>query len=223
MQQQVVDATLSLLRSHDALQVESFVVGPLTSYLEYLELWGCEKVRELPNSIGALTSLKELVIVKCTSMTELPTSIGHLSSLRVLRIEDCGELESLPNSMRQLNALQMLQILDCGSLEGLNALRVLKGLRIWGCTSITELPGSSLVVVDSDFWSPTCIWDREGPIWVPRGLMELPRVEANDCGFLRHVQDTESERLILQRVHNLPCCKTLTSLYKRRRLAAHHF
>ena len=35
-------------------------------------------------------------------------------------------------------------------------------------------------------------------------------LEANDCGFLRLARDVESGWSILQRVHNFPCCKTLT-------------
>ncbi|KAG0615448.1 hypothetical protein M758_5G041800 [Ceratodon purpureus] len=222
-------------------------IGLLTT-LKLLYLWGCEEVRELPNSIGrlkllthlsliecsrletlpdtlgALTSLQCLRIQDCPSLTKLPTSIGQLSSLRWLWMEGCGELRSVPHSLRQLNALEGLQISDCGSLEGMGLLRALQGLRIWGCTSATELPGSCLVVVDSNSWSPTSIWDRDDYwFWSLShcNVKEVRVVEANDCGFFRHVQeDSESGRPILQRVHNLPCCN-LTPAYKKERLGAH--
>ena len=32
-------------------------------------------------------------------------------------------------------------------------------------------------------------------------------METTDCGFSRLMQDAESGRSILQRVHKLPCCK----------------
>ncbi|KAG0575947.1 hypothetical protein KC19_5G042700 [Ceratodon purpureus] len=224
-------------------------MGLLTT-LEELCLWGCEKVRELPNSIGrlklltrltlckcsrletlpdslgALTSLQFLRIQECPSLTKLPTSIGQLSSLRGLWMEGCGEIQSVPYTLRQLNALEGLQIMDCGSLEGMGLLRALQGLRIWGCTSATELRGSCLVVVDSKFWSPASIWDTEGKQYWPWpwpccNVKEVRVVEANDCGYLRHVQeDTASGRPILQRVHNLPCCN-LTPAYKKERLGAY--
>ncbi|KAG0615472.1 hypothetical protein M758_5G044100 [Ceratodon purpureus] len=222
-------------------------IGLLTT-LEWLCLWDCEEVRELPNSIGrlklltdlslckcrrletlpdslgALTSLQFLRIKECPSFTKLPTSMGQLSSLRWLWMQGCGEFRSVPHSLRQLNALEMLQIMDCGSLEGMGLLRALQGLRIWGCTSATELPGSCLVVVDSNFWSPASIWDTgelRPDIWPRCNVKEVRVVEANDCGFFRHVQeDTESGRPILQRVHNLPCCN-LTPAYKKERLGAH--
>ncbi|KAG0504123.1 hypothetical protein KC19_N018900 [Ceratodon purpureus] len=222
-------------------------IGLLTT-LEKLCLWDCEKVRELPNSIGrlklltdlslcycsrlvtlpdslgALTSLEFLRIQECPSLTKLPTSIGQLSSLRWLWMEGCGEFRSVPHSLSQLNALEMLQIMDCGSLEGMGLLRALQGLRIWGCTSATELPGSCLVVVDSNFRSPASIWDTEEVTSWSRSrydVKEVRVVEANDCGYLRHVQeDTESGQPILQRVHNLPCCN-LTPAYKKERLGPH--
>ncbi|KAG0576009.1 hypothetical protein KC19_5G048200 [Ceratodon purpureus] len=223
-------------------------IGLLTT-LKWLFLWGCEEVRELPNSIGrlkllthlslcgcrrletlpdslgAMTSLEFLRIQECPSFTKLPTSIGQLSSLRWLWMEGCGEFRSVPHSLRQLNALEGLQISDCGSLEGMGLLRALPGLRIWGCTSATELPGSCLVVVDSNFWSPASIWagnEYWELYWSSRNYVKEVRVvEANDCGFLRHVEeDTESGRPILQRVHNLPCCN-LTTAYKKERLGAH--
>ena len=206
----------------------------LLSNLNRIDLSDCGKVRELPNSIGelqklrvlvveqfsslatlpeslgALTRLEELYIVNCTSMRELPTSIGHLSSLHRLVIEGCGELQSLPDSLRQLDALQYLHIMECGSLEGLGARRVLQGLRIWGCTSISELPGSCLVVVDSNFCNPAwyhAIMDES--IFIGEaGLKEVAVLEAHECGFLRVVQDNEGRGINLQRVYEFPCVKS---------------
>ena len=45
-------------------------------------------------------------------------------------------------------------------------------------------------------------------------------LKANDCGFLRLAQDIESGRSILQRVYNLPCCKTVTIRIKSDRYSA---
>ncbi|KAG0564039.1 hypothetical protein KC19_8G078200 [Ceratodon purpureus] len=204
--------------------------------LDYLQLWRCENLRELPNCIGqlklltqlalrrcssletlpdclgALTSLEALWIAHCRSLTKLPESIGHLSRLEVLRIEGCGELQPLPESLRQLSALLLLQILDCGSLEGLGVLRVLPGLRIWGCTSVTNLSGSCLIVLDRKYRDPSWYKYDDGNRYryVRGDLTEMRVVEANDCGFLRLVQDAESGRSILQRVHLLDCCKLIT-------------
>ncbi|KAG0564220.1 hypothetical protein KC19_8G093100 [Ceratodon purpureus] len=210
-------------------------IGLLTN-LDWLVLWRCESLRELPNCIGqlkllttltlrscssletlpdclgALTSLKYLSIAHCRSLTKLPESIGHLSRLEVLSIEGCGELQALPESLRQLSALVWLGILDCGSLEGLGVLRVLPGLRIWGCTSVTNLSGSCLIVLDRNYCDPSWyFYDDVNQYYSVRGdLKELRVVEANDCGFLRLVQDAESGRSILQRVHKEDCCELIT-------------
>ncbi|KAG0607740.1 hypothetical protein M758_8G051100 [Ceratodon purpureus] len=208
-------------------------IGLLTN-LDYLTLWRCENLRELPNCIGqlklltqlglrrlsletlpdclgALTSLEGLSIAHCRSLTKLPESIGHLSRLDVLRIEGCGELQALPESLRQLSGLELLRILDCGSLEGLGVLRVLPGLRIWGCTSVTNLSGSCLIVVDRNYRDPSWYKYDDGNqyLFVRRDLTEMRVVEADDCGFLRLVQDAESGRSILQRVHKVDCCQLI--------------
>ena len=141
------------------LQELSNSIGQGLNVLENLIIRYCNSLETLPNSLGALTSLELLCIVGCTSITQLPASIGKLSRLRTLHIQDCRALLSLPDSIRHLNTLLRLHILDCGLLENLGLLRVLQGLRIWGCTSSTELPGSCLVVVDSDFHDLTWFLD----------------------------------------------------------------
>ncbi|KAG0615433.1 hypothetical protein M758_5G040900 [Ceratodon purpureus] len=217
--------TLELVSLWDCKEVRELPssIGRL-KLLTHLSLCECRRLETLPDSLGALTSLQFLRIEDCPSFTKLPRSIGQLSSLCCLWIESCSEFRSVPHSLRQLNALEGLQISDCGSLEGMGLLRALQGLRIWGCTSATELPGSCLVVVDSNFLSPAFIWDREGDwswSWPRCNVKEVQVVEANDCGILRHVEkDAESGRPILQRVHNLPCCN-LTPAYKKERLGTH--
>ena len=147
--------------------------------------------------------------MECTSITKLPTSIGHLSNLRGLNIQGCGELQSVPESLRHLNLLAGLRISDCGaSLERLGLLSALQGLHIWECTSIAQLPGSCVIVLDATFLScgRNAVWDGIRWDWIPLKVDNEQVLETNDCGFLRHVQeDIRSGRLILQRVHSSPC------------------
>ena len=221
-------------------------IGLLTN-LDSLSLWNCEKLWDLPisigqlklltrlflrycssletlpESLGALASLQQLLIFNCASITRIPASIGHLSGLFQLHMQGCGSLQSFPDSLSQLNGLARLEILDCGnSLEGLDLRRALQGLRIWGCTSITQLPGSCLMVVDSNFESPAWIWNIVQEISVCCNLKEVREVEVNDCGYLRHVlEDSESGRAVLHRVHNSSCCKLLTPVQKKDLVALH--
>lgn len=71
-------------------------------------------------------------------------------------------MQSLPNFLKQLNVLEIFQILDCGNYsEGLGALRVLQGLRIWGCTTMTELSRSCLYAVDENSLNLDWLYDFE--------------------------------------------------------------
>ena len=190
-------------------------IGRLTN-LNKLRLFSCEGLKELPNSIGLLRALKALELRECSNLLTLPESLGRLRSLEYLSIvrcatltepplltkEGCGQLQLLPDSLGQLNALQFLQILDCGNLHGLGVLQVLQGLRIWGRTSIPVLPGSCLIVLDSDFWDPSWYYDSaEYSTVVRRNLREVRVEEKDDSGILRYAVDDQTKRLILQRVY----------------------
>ena len=205
-------------------------IGFLTN-LNRLDLYECWELRKLPNSIGQLKMLKRLWlrkcysletlsdslgalirlqvlwIVECVSLIKLPTSLGHLSRLWVLWIEGCGKLQQLPECVRKLDVLKALAILDCGNLEEIGVVRVVQGLHIWGCTSVTKLPGSSLMVVDNNFWNPAWNEFKEEPFHDPvrRGLRELQVVEENDCGLLRLIQEYDHGRVMWQRIHKMSC------------------
>lgn len=151
--------------------------------------------------MGVLTSLEQLVIAQCPSLNKLLTSLGQVSRLCGLTIDGCGELQP-----------QILEIMDYGNLEALGLSRILQRLRIWGCTSISELPGSCVMVLANGFSNPDYFWDTEEKYeWVRYDLKEMRVVEANDYGVLRHVQDIHTIWGILHRVYNSPCC-ILTSL-----------
>ena len=183
--------------------------------LETLFVMECLSLETLPSSLGALACLQELRIIKCISLKKLPTSIGLLSSLHVLTIDGCDMLQSLPESIKHLHVLRMLTIMDCGSLEGMGVVRALQGLRIWGrSTSITsELPGSCLMVVDSNFFDPAW-YENVFDLFLfiknlyRSNLKEVQVVEADACGYLRLVQDPESKRLMWQRVYTFQFFKS---------------
>ena len=172
--------------------------------LMHLLVRGCNSLETLPDSLGELTSLQSIAIVQCISITKLPTSIGQLSGLTLLALEGCSGLQTLPDSLSQLNALRSLRVLECGSLEGLGGWRVLQGLRIWGCTSITELMRTCLVVmVDHSDWF--WYWTLGENTQVRGEVRDLRRLETNDCGYLRHVEEAKNGRTMVQRVHQRRC------------------
>lgn len=123
-------------------------IGELVN-LEALEMGCLEKLEDLPEEIGALRRLRELVIDNgngCSMNVALPRSIGRLESLRVLRLYgaldgrgmDGGEEESskakskpLPETLGNLSRLEELDLgrngleavpTQVGSLRGLKKL-----------------------------------------------------------------------------------------------------
>ena len=148
-------------------------IGQVLKVLKLLCIMRCSSLETLPDSLGALTSLESLILVGCTSMTQLPVSVDQLSCLDRLHIQDFPALLSLPDSIRHLNELQALEILDCGLLEELEVLRVLQGLRNWGCTSTTQLPGSCVMVVDHTYYEPELYLGRQAMVLDPTKYCEV--------------------------------------------------
>jgi len=71
---------------------------------------------EVPNCLGELTALKELLLDGCISLVSLPESMGQMTALETLRLDKCSSLVSLPESMGQMTALKTLRIQGCSSL-----------------------------------------------------------------------------------------------------------
>ena len=93
--------------------------------LEALEIACLEKLEDLPEELGQLQKLEELVIDNgngCSMNVALPRSVGRLSSLRVLRLygaldgRDIGEpaqsapAKVLPDSLAELQKLEELDL-----------------------------------------------------------------------------------------------------------------
>jgi Leucine-rich repeat (LRR) protein len=87
--------------------------------LEKLEIACIEDIRELPESIGRLTKLKELLVDNgngCSMNIKLPESIGNLSELRVLSLNGAQDQSlhpqqpGLPNSIVKLKKLEILDL-----------------------------------------------------------------------------------------------------------------
>ena len=78
----------------DGLTVSSSVWEVLQHFseLELLGIHGCPDMRQLPTSIGSLTSLQQLQITKCPALESLPQSIKCLTALQELFIFGCRGL-----------------------------------------------------------------------------------------------------------------------------------
>jgi Leucine-rich repeat (LRR) protein len=47
-----------------------------------LDLFQCSQLKELPTSIGQLTTLQMLDLIECSQLKELPTFTGQLTTLQ---------------------------------------------------------------------------------------------------------------------------------------------
>ncbi|XP_056171302.1 disease resistance protein L6-like isoform X2 [Syzygium oleosum] len=112
--------------------------------LMYLKIKWCPFLRWLPQQIGYLTALRELILIQGFSIRHLPDSIGNLRLLSRLVVEDTGLVE-LPNTIKGLADLEYLCLANCTSLNSLldavGELKSLTELDLSG-TTIEELPQS---------------------------------------------------------------------------------
>jgi hypothetical protein len=127
--------------------------------LEALEIACLEKLEDLPEEIGNLSKLEELVIDNgngCSMNVSLPRSIGRLSNLRVLRLygaldaRDVGDesparwakSKALPDTLANLQKLEELDLGRNGISSVPAVVASLRGLKKLGLdyNDIRELP-----------------------------------------------------------------------------------
>ncbi|CAN1351445.1 Disease resistance protein RUN1 [Linum perenne] len=130
---------ISLEEVHDS-------IGSLT-HLRSLDLQGCQKLKQLPASIGLIgSSIVNLNMSGCSTLEELPDSIGSLDHLLLLSLQDCSKLKCLPSTMGGLKSLRNLNLSGCYELEDLpestGALEHLESLNLQNCMSLNGLPVS---------------------------------------------------------------------------------
>ena len=83
------------------------------SKLKFLNLSGCVKLKELPDTIGMLgKSLEGVYLRDCTALTRLPSALGVLELLRELDLRRTPKLIALPN----LSKLKHLDVAGEGDL-----------------------------------------------------------------------------------------------------------
>ncbi|CAI0437205.1 unnamed protein product [Linum tenue] len=118
---------------------------------------GYSRLREIPTSIGKLSSLKILVLDRLDiEVPKLPTSLKglSLSSPRVPNLLELKDLEWLhwsralliPGDMWKLSKLKDLELWQASNLidlDGLQHLKLLKELRVYRCDVLRKLPSLS--------------------------------------------------------------------------------
>ncbi|CAI5959228.1 unnamed protein product [Closterium sp. NIES-65] len=131
-------------------------MGWAVPQLRVLQIHCARELRELPDSIGAASRLRQLHLFDCPALHHLPASLTHLSCLHELHVENSG-LRCLPSGIAQLTRLRSLSLHGCVELQGLpDDLTELKMLQYLGIKNCSK-----------DVWGG---WDA---VFEPRGLQSL--------------------------------------------------
>ncbi|XP_004305491.1 PREDICTED: putative disease resistance protein RGA3-like [Fragaria vesca subsp. vesca] len=136
-------------------------------YLRTLSL-NCDRIHEVPTSIGSLIHLRYISLSHNRIFKELPYTMCELYNLQTLHLISCERLEKLPEGMDKLGNLRNLHVIGCGELvslpgvigklvclryidlsancslknlpDGLCDLNKLQTLRLSWCTGLEALP-----------------------------------------------------------------------------------
>ncbi|GLT64592.1 hypothetical protein SLA2020_370760 [Shorea laevis] len=94
-------------------------LNSINTSLEDLQLYGWEKLSQLPHQIQHLTALQDLRVSGFDGVEVLPEWLRNLSSLESLFIRKCKNLKQLPpaEAFGRLSKLQYLDVRNCPLLE----------------------------------------------------------------------------------------------------------
>ena len=148
-------------------------------------------IKELPSSIGSLSSLEILNLSGCSKFEKFPEIQGYMKCLRILYLDGTA-IKELPSSISCLEALSNLSLSGCSNFEKFpeiqRTMECLKTLCLCG-TAIKELPDSidhliglfSLNLEDCKNLSglPSSIY----------GLKYLHELSLNDCSNVKAFPD----------------------------------
>lgn len=112
--------------------------------LRYLNIKGCDSLKQLPEELGLLESLLELIITKENGdALSLPESVGSMKSLSMLKIANV-RLSNFPRSIAGLQRLEHLALSGCSGIKKLPSLEKVIALVELDIskTDIVELPDS---------------------------------------------------------------------------------
>lgn len=108
---------LVLLNLKDCINLQTLPTNFEIDSLEELNLFGCSKVKKLPNFGKNMQCLSLLNLEECKSLLCLPNSICNLKSLRKLSICGCSKLSTLPNNMNENGSLEELDVSETAITE----------------------------------------------------------------------------------------------------------
>ncbi|KAL3750028.1 hypothetical protein ACJRO7_011068 [Eucalyptus globulus] len=184
-------------------------IGKLTSLVS-MDLRFCKSLEELPEEMGKLKDLEELLL-SGTSIIEIPTFIGSLTKLEKLSADFCESLREIPNSIGYLHNLHCLEMHGSGIKKLPNAIGRLKNLQILDLSQCHRMKGAIPSEI-GDLPSLKVLDLNRTPISnLPESILNLSSLQSlylRDCKQLRSLPELPSS---LQRL-DLQGCKELQSL-----------
>ena len=154
-------------------------------FLRELKL-GRTGIKELPSSIGSLSSLQILDLSGCSKFEKFPEIQGNMKCLSILYLDGTA-IKELPSSISCLEALWNLSLTGCSNFEKFpeiqRTMECLEMLSLYG-TAIKELPDSidHLTGLNS-----LCLEDCKNLSSLPSsiyGLKDLNKLYLNGCSNL---------------------------------------
>ncbi|CAI5502574.1 unnamed protein product [Closterium sp. Naga37s-1] len=146
-------------------------MGWAVPQLRVLQIHCARELRELPDSIGAASRLRQLHLFDCPALHHLPASLAQLACLHELHVENSG-LRCLPSGIAQFTRLRSLSLHGCVELQGLpDDLTELKMLQYLGIKNCSK-----------DVWGG---WDR---VLEPRGLQSRSMSSSSFYGSRLHAK-----------------------------------
>ncbi|PRQ55370.1 putative leucine-rich repeat domain, L domain-containing protein [Rosa chinensis] len=178
-------------------------------HLKHLEISECPFLKELPQCLYKLSSLKELRVWRCPSLVSFPDT-GFPSTLRGLEIKGCEALQFLPewkmHGNKWSSPFEYLVIEDCSSLKSLPGGKLpstLKHIEIQNCVNLDSL--SKDMIQNNTCLEFLNISGCHSVMSFPEGTFGLPAVTSGMVMNLKQliINNCTKLKLIPEGVHNL--------------------
>ncbi|XP_018723991.2 disease resistance protein RPV1 [Eucalyptus grandis] len=172
-------------------------------------------ITKIPMSVCSLRKLEYLVIESCCSLVEIPLVIGNLYSLKQLDLRMCKSLIGIPSSIGNLSSLEQLNLWDCKLLteipNSIGNLSSLEQLNLGSCESLTEIPnsiGNLSSLKQLDLGSCKSLTEIPSSIG---NLSSLEQLDLGSCKSLTKIPSSIGNLSSLEQL-DLGSCESLTEI-----------
>jgi Leucine-rich repeat (LRR) protein len=154
--------------------------------LIYLDLVGCNRLKNLPSAVSKLVCLEKLDLSGCSNITEFPKVSNKIKDLYL----NGTAIREIPSSIECLFELAELHLRNCKQFEILPSsicrLRKLQRLNLSGCLQFRDFPEvlEPMVCLRYLYLEQTLITKLPSPI---RNLMGLACLEVGNCKYLKDI------------------------------------